>query len=166
MNLAKGDCHTFATCAMKTPQLNKAVITAFAAEVCRECQSLCSTLPGKKSILRQTSALHQEYIRRGKESVVLGITVCKHSLKEYRGQVTHYYLILHMNIPQTSSVVTASVRVVTTHILRAIITTWSNDDYTSPTFPEASCPLVKPTSNPTTTRKCYNTSLQKEIPPA
>ena len=45
-----------------------------------------------------------EYIRRGKR-VSYSILPCANTLEEYRGQVTHYYIILHMNIPQTSSVV-------------------------------------------------------------
>ena len=41
--------------------------------------------------------------------------------EEYGGQVSHYYIILHMNIPQTSSVVTACVRVVTSKRVAHVI---------------------------------------------
>ena len=56
MHLAKGNYHSFAIIAMKIPRLKKEMIKAVAAEVRQECQALCSTLPGKKSVLRRTSA--------------------------------------------------------------------------------------------------------------
>ena len=56
MHLAKGNYHSFAIMAMKIPRLKEEFIKAVAAEVRQECQALCSTLPGKKSVLRRTSA--------------------------------------------------------------------------------------------------------------
>ena len=56
MHLAKGNYHSFTILAMKIPCLKKEMIKAVASEVRQECQALCSTLPGKKSVLRQTSA--------------------------------------------------------------------------------------------------------------
>lgn len=52
-HLAKGNYCSFA---MKIPRLKKEVIKVVAAEVRRECQALCSTLSGKKSVLHRTSA--------------------------------------------------------------------------------------------------------------
>ena len=54
----------------------------------------------------QDKRSHNSITRRGK-------CCTSYCFEEYRGQVAHYYIILNMNIPQTSSVVTAYVGVVT-----------------------------------------------------
>ena len=55
-HLAKGNYRSFSIIAMRVPRLKKEMIKAVATEVLQECQALCSTLPGKKSVLRKTSA--------------------------------------------------------------------------------------------------------------
>lgn len=58
MHLAKGNYYSFAITAMKIPRLKREMIKVVAVEVRQECQALCSTLPGKKSVLRKTSAAY------------------------------------------------------------------------------------------------------------
>ena len=54
-----------------------------------------------------TCSCYQEYIRRGKESVVLRIAACKRTLKSAKVKLRN----TTQNLPQTSSAVTASTRV-------------------------------------------------------
>lgn len=55
MHLAKGNYCSFARSAIQIPQLKKAIVTAVASEVRYECQKLCTTTVGAKSMLRNTS---------------------------------------------------------------------------------------------------------------
>lgn len=99
MHLAKGNYHSFAIIAMKIPRLKKEMIKAVAAEVRQECQALCSTLPGKKSVLRRTSADDLKTFQFSKVVDELSdrapafITMLDASVKRYRKQHTRNAII-------------------------------------------------------------------------
>ena len=74
------------------------MIKAVAAEV-QECQALCSTLPGKKSVLRQTSAADLKTSQFSKVVDELSvrapafISILEASVKRYRNQHTSNEII-------------------------------------------------------------------------
>ena len=60
-------------------------------------------------VVNKCHASRQEYIRRGKESVVLCVAVCKRTLHSTKVKLRN----ITQNVPQTSGVVTASMHVAT-----------------------------------------------------
>ena len=56
--LVNGAANTFAKKALSTPKLRHAIIEEVKRLIKKECQSLCSTLPEKRSILRDTRPSH------------------------------------------------------------------------------------------------------------
>ena len=99
MHLAKGNYHSFAIIAMKIPRLKKEMIKAVAVEVRQECQALCSTLPGKKSVLRRTSAADLKIFQFNKVVDELSdrapafSAILEASVKRYRKQHTRNAVI-------------------------------------------------------------------------
>ena len=99
MHLAKANYCSFAMTAMKIPRLKKEVIKVVAAEVRRECHALCSTLPGKKSVLRRTSATDLKTFQFSKviaelcERAPAFSAVLEASVKRYRKQHTRHAII-------------------------------------------------------------------------
>ena len=96
MHLAKGNYYSFA---IKIPRLKKELIKAVAAEVRHECQALCSTLPGKKSVLRRTSAANLKTFQFSKvvdelcEQAPAFSAVLVASVKRYQKQHTRDAII-------------------------------------------------------------------------
>ena len=84
---------------MRVPRLKKEMIKAVAAEVRQECQALCSTLPGKKSVLRQTSAADLKTFQFSKVVDELSVrapafsSILEASVKRYRNQHTRNEII-------------------------------------------------------------------------
>ena len=92
MHLAKANYCSFAMTAIKIPRLKKEVIKVVAAEVRRECQALCSTLPGKKSVSRRTSAADLKTFQFSKRAPAFS-AVLEASVKRYRKQHTRHAII-------------------------------------------------------------------------